>query len=425
MDWYDNYLTNMAQQPHDAYKGLVQATINDQWDNTTQLKIIKEENYPFDNTYTEYEVWVSSVSDILVNTGKDISDFITVLFKDINHTPNHRGQKYLYAPLDDDNYQTYLCYDTISPLKQVADAKLVKCNNYLKWIDETGTIRTEPCFVGYELSAYNNQISKEGIVESKHLVCMIQGNEHTLKFKSNQRFIIGHKSAFRITQVNSYMMEDTNTEETPLLEMFIQWDSLLPNDDLVNNIADIGNDTYTIEINSNDINAVKGYSDTLTASVTLNGEIIDADLEWSSDNEDVVTITKDGKFTIIGEVGMSANIVCNLGLSYTPVQSQISVTVVNDNISNYVIKITPMITEITELSTETLVGTVYKDGDKTDAVVTCTPSWVDDNHYTLTEVNTNTFELFNAKSSKKKLELTFSADNCDDVVLAIKLKTLF
>ena len=100
-------------------------------------------------------------------------------------------------------------------------------------------------------------------------------------------------------------------------------------------------------------------------------------------------------------------------------------TVVADGVSNYVIKVTPMITEITELSTETLVGVVYKDGDKTDTVVTCTPSWVDDNYYTLTEIATNTFELYNAHKSKQPLVLTFSADNCDDLELSIKLKSLF
>ena len=57
----------------------------------------------------------------------------------------------------------------------------------------------------------------------------------------------------------------------------------------------------------------------------------------------------------------------------------------------------------------------YKDGDKTDAVVTCTPSWVDDNYYTLTEIDTNTFELFNVHNTKQPLVLTFSADNCDNV----------
>lgn len=426
IEFLDNYINNIAETNREYYENFIQAAQDSYWEDNVLVRKIKEQVYPFENKYVEYEVMVDTVSDILINTNKDISDFISITFKDTKHPVNHRGQKYLYDPNEDGNYQTYLCYDTIQPLKIVKESKLVRCNNYLKWIDkDTGTIIKEPCFLGYELSSYSNQISKEGTIENRKLVCVIQGNEYTFKFKTNQRFIIGHKSAFKILQVNQYMMEDINTEDTPLLEMFIQWDSLLPSDDLVNNIADIHNDAYTIEINSNDIKAVRGYSDTLTASVTLNGEIIDADLEWSSDNESVVKVTKDGKFTVVGEVDQTANIICNLGLSYTPIQSQISVTVVADEQSNYVIKVTPMITDITELSTETLVGTVYKDGDKTDAVVTCTPSWVDNEYYTLTEVDTNTFEIFNAKHSKKKLELTFSAENCEDVVLPIKLKTLF
>lgn len=427
MDWYENYLNTFAQTPHDMWKGLNQASLDTAWNDTTQIRTIKEQVYPFADEYIDYEVWVDSVADINVNTSKDITDFIKVLFKDNSRTVNHRGQKYLYDPNGNNSWQTYLCYDCIQPLSQVAESKMVRCNNYLKWIDrDTGEILKEPCFIGYELSSYSNKVSKEGIIEDRKLVCMIQGNIGTSKFKTNQRFIIGHKSAFKILQVNSYMMEDINTEECPLLVMYIQWDSLLPSDDLEHNIADIYNDTYTIEINSGDIENVNGYSDTLTASVTLNGEIIDADLIWSSDNENVVKVDNDGTYTIVGEIGQTANIICNLGKqSYTPIQSQISVTVVADGVSNYVIKVTPIITEITELSTETLVGVVYKDGDKTDAVVTCTPSWVDDNYYTLTEIDTNTFELYNAHKSKQPLMLTFSADNCENVEFTIKLKSLF
>ena len=106
--WYDNYISNMAQTPKESWKGLNQASIDNAWQDTTQLRTIKEQVYPFSDKYTEYNVWVSTVSDISVNTDKTISNLIYVLFQDCTHTLNHRGQKYLYK-LDGTNESTFLC----------------------------------------------------------------------------------------------------------------------------------------------------------------------------------------------------------------------------------------------------------------------------------------------------------------------------
>jgi hypothetical protein len=252
MDWYENYLNKIAQTPHESWKSLDQAPINSGWLDTTQIRKMKEQNYPL-NEYTEYEVWVDTVADITVNTSKEISDFIRILFKDLDHPLNVRGQKYLYDPSGKNSWQTYLCYDTIEPLANIADSKLVRCNNYLKWINEDGVIVKEPCFVGYELSSTNNQIAKSGTVENRRLVVMIQGNEETNKIIPNQRFILNHKSAFKITQINSFMMDDINTEEVPLLELFIEWTSILPSDDLENNLADINYNDYKISFDIDNI----------------------------------------------------------------------------------------------------------------------------------------------------------------------------
>ena len=41
---YSQYINNIAQSPNDYYKDLAQETINSQWDCTTQLRTIQEEN---------------------------------------------------------------------------------------------------------------------------------------------------------------------------------------------------------------------------------------------------------------------------------------------------------------------------------------------------------------------------------------------
>ena len=157
--YYGAYLKTTGT-PNDTYKELVQETISSQWDNTTQLRTIKEQSYPFSTTYTEYEAWINSVSDISVNTNKNIVDFIRIMFKDINHPLNHRGQKYLYSP-DGESENIYLCYDKMNALTQVPDFKCVRCNNHLTWLDVNGNIVKEPCYIGEEITSTNNQVTKD------------------------------------------------------------------------------------------------------------------------------------------------------------------------------------------------------------------------------------------------------------------------
>jgi len=154
MEFYTNYLNNLAQTPSESYKGITQQTVNDQWTNTTQLRKVKEQSYPFGTTYTELDAWVDTVSDISVNTSKVIGDYIRILFKDIDHTLNHRGQKYLYSP-DGISENTYLCYDKLNPLTQVPDFKAIRCNNHLTLMLDDGSIIKEPCTIGYEITATN------------------------------------------------------------------------------------------------------------------------------------------------------------------------------------------------------------------------------------------------------------------------------
>ena len=423
MDWYENYLNKIAQTPHDSWRGLNQASINTSWQDTTQIRKIKEQSFPFTDEYTEYEVWVSTVADISVNTNKEISDFIRVLFKDINHKGNHRGQKYLYDPSGEDSWQTYLCYDTIEPLSQVADSKLVRCNNYLKWINEDGVIIKEPCFVGYELTSTNNQIAKSGTVENRRLVVMIQGNKETNKIIPNQRFILNHKSAFKITQINSFMMDDINTEEVPLLELFIEWTSILPSDDLENNLADINYNDFKISFDIDNIVAPNGYKGVINTTVTRQDDVIQSDIVWESSNDNVITIDNDGNYEIVGQVGDTATLTCHLN-GDDNIYSQLSVEVIATQQDNYTLVVSPIINSISQLDTQEFNCNVYKNGVLDDTIsVICTPNWIDNDYYSLTNVG-NVYSLTNNKRSNNALTLTFSADNCEDVIMTIKLKGL-
>ena len=191
-----NYLDKIVQTPKEYYQGLVQATINDQWINTTQLFTIKEQSaLPFVDEYIEYEAWVDVISDNLINTSKVYSDFVRVLFQDIDHKQNYKGQYYKMA-LDGKHEEYYICYDRMRTLEQVADFSCVRCNNVLTWIDEYGKIVEMPCYLGTDISSTNNLINKDGTVPNTRLIILVQANDYTMSIVKNQRFMFQHSTAF-------------------------------------------------------------------------------------------------------------------------------------------------------------------------------------------------------------------------------------
>ena len=81
------------------------------------------------------------------------------------------------------------------------NVQIIKCNNKIRWINSSGNIIEEPCFIGWEMSSTNNGVTKDVTIEQRRLVCLIQGNSNTNEIISNQRFLLSKTSAFKVTQV--------------------------------------------------------------------------------------------------------------------------------------------------------------------------------------------------------------------------------
>ena len=289
---YSQYVNNIAQSPSDTYNSITQETIKKQWDNTTQLRMVQEENYPFDNVFTEYEALISTISDIAVNTDKIIGDYISILFKDCDHVQNYKGQKYLY------NNDTYLCYDKMNKLTQVSDFKCIRCNNVMNWIDrESKNIYTEPIFLGYEVSSTNNQISKEGTIGNSRLIIFCQANEKTKSISLNQRFIFQHKSVFKVEEINNYNQESGTNGDVTFLKFHMVKDTINPQIDNVElNLADYN--TLIIDDTSDNPSEIKSeiiISPTFSSLVKDDSQTFSANLyENGVLADDIVTCVASG-----------------------------------------------------------------------------------------------------------------------------------
>lgn len=426
IDFLQNYLDNMAQTPEQYYHDLHQATIDARWEDTTLLTKIKEENIPFDDTYKEHEVWVDVVSDVTVNTLKVVGNYLNVTFKNIDHPKNYRGQKYKYTEAGRNFESTYLCYDMINPYGMVAETKILKCNNTIKYINrETGAICSEPVFVGWQERATNNLISKDGTTENRRLVCLIQKNKNTETIVENQRFMVSKKRAFKVTQVDDTNEENENEDFCTLMTLFVEWSPIMEDrDNLELGIADYYINQYSVEIDQNNtIEQTKGSNGDLTAFVKMNNEIKDMEVVWSTSNKRVITIDENGHYEIVGNVGNSATITCSIKDNEN-VKDTIDIEIIDTPPTQNILIVTPEITELRQGFKQEFECGIYNNGNLISKDVDCVANW-NGNNYTLEKTEDNNYILTNNKISNNILTLTFSANGLQPIVMNIKLRGLF
>ena len=60
------WMNAMSESPRQYHHDYLQATIDTFFRDNTQIRVVKEQSYPFTDTYTEYEAYVDSVADATV-----------------------------------------------------------------------------------------------------------------------------------------------------------------------------------------------------------------------------------------------------------------------------------------------------------------------------------------------------------------------
>lgn len=412
MNGYLNYLTHLAQSPNDSQRGLQQAFINETWEDTTLEQTVLEEISHGNFKFAETLVWKNSISKFAVNIVKDERNYRRLMFKDQTHTVE-RGRYYNF----DDNF--WLCYDPTSDIEPYTEVSVVRCNNVAKWIDkDNGTIYELPCVLDYEASTPKSRVDKDIITPNNSTLLSIQGNENTIKFTENQRFIFNGRP-FKITGYNNYMQTDFITAETPMLFFDIYLDEKHVTDDFENGIADRYQYNYSVNILENPIENIKGFKSKLTAEVKLNNDLIEQSVAWKC-NENA-TIDSNGNYELIGNNGSIAIFTATFG-SFA---SQVSVNIVGDIIIAEQIVCTPEISELKQSRSVSISAMLYKNGvvqaDTVDAVV----SGADNvNCYTWVNNNDNTFILNNNLRSTLPLNINFTSGNVSKE-MSIQLKALF
>lgn len=399
LKFYENYLKNLAPtSPDEAYRDLLQASINDQWDNTTQVIIVQEQEQIGSSVYNDVETRIDYAIDMGTGT-KQGDDFKIFAFKDIAHK-SPKGLMYQY----DDDY--WLVVNTSELGSITSEVTVRRCNNTMRWIDKTnGYIYEYPCVIEYVLESPQQLKDKDVITANGHITVMCQGDNITRYIEKNTRFIFNHQP-FKLVAYQNMLNEgvkDNMASDLLYLDMYLDMEE--PDDDLENNIANRFLYDYTIELTCPITEQVSGFSGQVTPIVKLNGEIVDREVEYSVN--EYATIDEDGVFKLTGNTGNNAVIVANLKGNKT-LTSQVEINIVDSVVDVYEIKIEPEFNTLKVGKSKKFIATLYKNGEAQNDVPNYSVSNLSDEYFVL------------AKSGK---EFTLTAMQISDEPLQIKLFT--
>lgn len=300
----------MNPTPNDMYRSLMQNFIDSEWVNSSAKTpelggVVLEQNGIGSDEYTEIEAWIETPVIDVTSGLRDAGDYLKLLFRSIEHTST-RGMMYQFGG----NYWIVTNFNPYSGLPQSVGVR--RCNNELKIVDPmTAEIKTFPCVVEYDAASPSEGVSRYIITPNNHLVVIVQGNDDTWRLmKINTRYVIGGR-VFRLTAYQN-ALRNAETGDPNLLYLDMYLDEVNDKDDIENGLAN--NDgvqvKYTVVITDGNINLNKGASKQLTAVVYYNGEVVERELEWASDDP-AVTVA-DGLVTAVGDIGEGAFITAKI-----------------------------------------------------------------------------------------------------------------
>lgn len=421
MKYYNNYIQTLATNPHDTYMELMQASINAQWDNTTQVVSVFEQEKIGSEIFNPLEVRVDYAIDM--GTGfKQDDDFKVFAFQDLQHKVA-KGLLYQY---DNDFWITV----NTSELGSIAkDVVVRRCNNVMRWINRSnGFINEIPCAIEYVLESPKEQKDKDVKVANGHITVICQGNEETRNLQKNTRFIF-NKEPYRFLAFQKMLNEDAFDDGTAdLLYLDMYLDMVEPDDDIINNIANYGSYVYEIEVEQSLYQQAKGGTVQLFPNVTLNGKTVERDVVYETCecgcDHSYCTVDENGLVTITGEVGEQAQLI--VSLKGNPQVNQLVIIDIVEGIEdNNELIVSPIYNKCRVKSSITFSVNLYTNGAKQDNIISYTSTGVPNTHYDITREG-NTFTLYAKQIATEPLIITFSDEATGKAIgLPIEFTSLF
>lgn len=261
LTYYSNYINNIAQTPVQDWQDLMQASVDDTWNDTSTVRTLQGQISVGSTTYGNESLQLNSVLD--PKTGDALGDdYRKIIYQNYEYnrlTPNKIGAanfnvrdnvgNYQYEVIEDENYlvrmsdrflgkyykfddDTWLTINTDTKIGALATAILQRCNNTLQWYDSNGDLHNWACVFDRNLSSTGFDYGNKGVIEvNADTKIKVQRNEETDTIVINQRFMFdGH--TFQVKQINNHI-------SATYLELYMFEVQVQSNDDTATDIANV------------------------------------------------------------------------------------------------------------------------------------------------------------------------------------------
>lgn len=412
LSMYDS-LRALIETPKEHYINQMQALVDDRWENSTQTSFeVQMQKDIGSDVYVDVEVSVDASID--AGTGyKKGDDFKIFSHRDIRlETPT--GLMYKFA----NNY--WITTNTNNLASPVGSYEVRRCNNVLRWINPyNGFLNEVPCVLDYELSSPQPLKDKDVITANGHILVTVQGNELTGTITKNQRFVFNGQP-FKVVGIQNLLNDDINTYESNLfyIDMFLDMEQ--EEDDLVKDIANKTEYNYSITIDPPISKQVTGFKGQLSATVRLNGKVVDRAIVW--EGNDFIIIDSEGNYTLSEMRGKTATIKAYIR-GNPDLYDTVDIQIVSAIENNYSIVVYPELKEVRSKIPVTFEVSLYNNGVKQDDVVEFKTDGSNVGNYTLTRED-NIFTMSTLIPSTTPLGITFSVGDTSKT-LDVLLKPFF
>lgn len=380
--------------PKNAYTELFEETLNDQFYNSSNWFTIQEETSIGSQVFENVDVRIAHV--INAETGLKLGDDWKTLYFKPRHTVE-LGRYYFF----EDNYWLVINTELTKNLTQTCTIR--RCNNTLRWIDEaTGAYYSEPCTIEPLVKEPRDYFTQGSpfTTPGGFLHINSQFNTRTNLINENQRFMFGnegHWTAYKVigTGLNDFRNEqtlDNNSAKIITIDLIANFvnDDL---DDVVNGVADAYTNLYTVSLNHSSAQGAPSSTIQLQESILYNGVSVTRNMEWSTSNANVATVSASGLVTLItnGSCIITANILNSSASAACTILVSASPAVNNDIVispdSNYILE---------GLQKSYSVYLYRNDVIQADAfTITCNGSNVPVANYTFAQTDGNHFSITN------------------------------
>jgi hypothetical protein len=356
---------------------------------------IKEETSFGSNEFEDVVVRINRGLNVL--TGQKLGDdFKIILFKDQDHDVDLGSLFYF-----ENNY--WITYN-IEKVKNLATSAMVRrCNNVLRWTDETGTTYQEYCAIDYPVKRpVDAKRTADPVTPTAFIAIYAQLNAQTRKIKSGQRFLFGNTENWVCFRVygggvqNFLNRETTDNESAKLLQLLVGTDYVnASTDNLTLGIADYYDLVYTFSASPTSYSGKIGDTFKINPNLKLNGFSSDEDIAFSTSNSDIIDVDENG---IVELVSSGSAVVSMYVETNTSASASINVSSSSSALSLYEIRVSPITNFVKEGDSETFEVYAYFNGslqEDIEFIFSVSGSSIPSTSYAFSSIDENSFSVSN------------------------------